>query len=108
MHYLKINGKYHQIPSNTQNPEGRLLAESYQNSIERENLFTYNKQTQTLTAHNLNLPILVERLLRQNSLHQENAVKTENNFQTSYPDTPITTIKQINRIFNTKTNITNG
>lgn len=108
IHYLKIKNEYFKIPINTENPEGRPLAESYLASFERNNIFNYNKSTQQLTVNNLNLPILIERLLRLHSFYKKEAIVSAGNFQVCYPDIPLTTVKQLNRIFTTNTEITDG
>ena len=106
--YLKMNGRYKRIPNNSINPDGRLLAESFQACEEREYIFTYNSLKKELIVNNLNLPILIERFLRLCSLYEHNAVKTLNDWQVIFPHIDTLTVKQINRIFGTKTKIING
>lgn len=105
--YFRIKEKTFKIPINTENPEGWLLAESYQICSERNDVFIYNHNNKTLTVKNFNLPILVERILRLNSLYQKVTIQ-ENDFQIRFPNIPISTVKELNRIFDTKTIITNG
>lgn len=106
--YLKLNGKYKRIPNNSINPDGRLLAESFQACIERDHIFTYNSQKKELIVNNLNLPILIERFLRLCSLYEHNAVKIFNDWQVMFPHIETSMVKQINRIFGIKTKIING
>jgi len=108
VYYLKIKDKILKIPSNEQNPEGRLLAECYQVCNERDDFFVYNNETKVLIVVNLNLPILIERFLRLNSLYEEEAVKKEFNYKNCFYNISIPMIKQLNRIFDIKTKIQNG
>lgn len=108
VYYLKIREKTYKIRLSSDNPEEWILAECYQASCNRDDLFSYNKTAKILTVNNLNLPILVERILRLSSLYQKEAIISKQNFQVCYPDTSIATIKELNRIFDTKTIITNG
>lgn len=105
--YFRINEKTFKIPSNTKNPESWLLAECYQICSERDDIFIYNRNNKTLTVKNFNLPILVERILRLNSLYQDVTIQ-EKDFQIRFPNIPISTIKELNRIFGTKSIIANG
>jgi hypothetical protein len=105
--YLGINEKTFKIPLNTENPESWILAECYQICNERDDIFIYNRNNKTLTIKNFNLPILVERILRLNSLYQDVTIQEED-FQISFPNILISTVKELNRIFDTKTTITNG
>lgn len=106
VHYFNVDGNYFKIPSNTVNPEGRLLAESFQAFSEKENIFSYNLNTKVLTVHNLNLPILIERVLRLCSLH--NSIVGNSNWVLNFPNITMQSIKQLNRIFDTKTMIIYG
>jgi len=105
--YFKIDERTFRIPLNTENPEGWLLAECYQICNERNDIFTYNRNDKTLTVKNFNLPILVERILRLNSLYQDVIIQ-DKNFQICFPNISISTIKELNQIFDTKTIISNG
>jgi hypothetical protein len=105
--YFRINEKSFKIPLNTENPEGWLLAECYQICSERNDIFIYKRNNKTLTVKNFHLPILVERILRLNSLYQDVTIQ-EKDFQISFPNILISTVKELNRIFDTKTIITNG
>lgn len=105
--YFRINEKTFKIPSNTENPESWLLAECYQICCGRYDIFIYNHNNKTLTVKNFNLPILVERILRLNSLYQDVTIR-EKDFQICFPNITISTVKELNRIFDTKTIITNG
>lgn len=105
--YLGINEKTFKIPLNTENPESWILAECYQICNERDDIFIYNRNNKTLTIKNFNLPILVERILRLNSLYQDVTIQ-EKDFKISFPNILISTVKELNRIFDTKTTITNG
>ena len=105
--YFRIKEKTFKIPINTENPEGWILAECYQNCSDRNDVFKYNQSNKTLIVSNFNLPILVERILRLNSLYQDVLIE-EKDFQISFPNISLSTIKELNRIFGTKTIITNG
>jgi len=105
--YFRIKEKTFKIPINTENPEGWILAECYQNCSDRNDVFKYNQSNKTLIVSNFNLPILVERILRLNSLYQDVLIQ-EKDFQISFPNISLSTIKELNRIFGTKTIITNG
>jgi len=105
--YFKVDKKVFKIPLNTNNPEGWLLAECHQVCSERNDIFIYNRNDKMLTVKKFSLPILVERILRLNSLYQDVIIQ-EKDFQISFPNTPLSTIKELNRIFDTKTIITNG
>lgn len=105
--YLKVDKKVFKIPLSTYNPEGWLLAESYQVCSERNDIFFYKRNIKMLTVKDFNLPILVERILRLNSIYQDVVIQ-EKDFHISFPNISISTIKELNRIFDTKTIITNG
>jgi len=108
VYYLKVKDKILKIPSNEQNPEGRPLADCYQACNERSDLFFYNRRKSVLIVNNINLPILVERVLYLSSLYKEDAVTTQFNYNMCFPNISINMIQQLNRIFNTKVKIENG
>lgn len=105
IYYLRIEDKNFKIPIN---PEGWLLAECYQVSCEKCDFFCYDKATKILTINNVNLPILIERILRLSSLYETEAVTNRLDFQVCYPEISLATIRQLNRIFDTKAKIING
>ncbi len=93
-----------QIPDSKINPEGRPLAESYQAAIENHDFLFYNKEEKILTVKDINIPILVERVLRMASLSFYGSVKEEYG-KTRYENISYSAIKQLNRIFGTKVKI---
>ena len=92
------------IPNSKLNPEGRPLAESYQAAIENHNFLFYNRKEKTLTVKNINIPILIERVLRMASLSSLNGVKEEYK-NIIYKNISYSAAKQLNRIFETKVEI---
>ena len=99
--YLRLNGKNYSIPSSTTNPEVRFIAETYQITKEFKDYFKYSKVKKELTVSYVNIPILMDRLLRLPSLHVENGVLDKNR-HTIYSNIDITTVKQLERIFDIK------
>jgi len=106
--FIKNADITYKIPSNSNNPEGWLLAECFQASYDRKDIFFYDNNEKILTVNNLNLPILIERTLRLCSLYKEEAVFYKHFNQISYPNISPHTTRQINRIFDTQTINTNG
>ena len=96
----------YEIPSRKYNPEGWCLVETIQAIIEGIDFIFYSERSEHLTIRNINISILIDRILRLPSLHLSNGV-TMANFQTTYTNIPPSIIKQLNRIFETKIKITN-
>jgi len=90
-----------QIPDSKINPEGRPLAESYQAVVEKHDFLFYNKKDKVLTVKDINIPILIERVLRMASLPFNEGIKEEHR-KTIYENISISVVKQLNRIFGTK------
>jgi hypothetical protein len=103
--YLRTKQRDFQIPDFSINPEGRPLAESFQAAEENIEFLYYQKSHKILTMQQINIPILVDRVLRMASLISENGVK-EKYGKTTYQNIPPSTIRQLNRIFGVKTIIT--
>ncbi len=103
-YYLRTEEVDLQIPDSKFNPEGRPLAESYQVVIENREFLTYSKVNKVLTVKDVNIPILIERILRMASLFRPDRVKEEYG-KMEFKNIPLSTIKQLNRIFSTKIKI---
>lgn len=96
--YLRTDNEDFHIPSFTQNPDGRPIAETFQ-AINANIVFCrYDRCNAILTISDLNIPILIDRILRLSSLHQENGV-VEDYFKTIYSNISPSVFKQIIRIF---------
>lgn len=103
-YYLRIKKEDLQLPDYRINPEARPLAESYQASIENLVFLYYNKGKKALTVKNINIPILIDRALRIESLPNNLSVQEENG-KTIYENISFSTVKQLNRIFDTQVKI---
>lgn len=101
-YYFIENGVTYSIPSYTQNPDARPIVESY--IYCKQSCFKYNSNTKELNVGNINLPILIERLLRLVSLFDTTVYAKEYNNQI-YSNISKSTVLQLDRIFNTKTEI---
>ena len=99
--YLRTKQGDFQIPDLNTNPDGRPLAECFQASVENQEFLFYHKATKILTVKQINIPILVERVLRMASLLFLDDLKEEYG-KTTYKDITLSTIKQLNRILGTK------
>lgn len=91
----------YEIPSGKYNPEGRYIAESVQAVKENFDLFSYNERKEQLTVKGINIPVLIDRVLRLPSIHVANGV-VEESFKTTYAYITPPVIKQLYRIFETK------
>lgn len=100
--YLRTKHGDFQIPDLSINPEGRPLAECYQAAQENIEFLSYQRSNKTLTIQKINIPILVERVLRIASMASENGVK-EGDGKTDYQNISLSTVRQLNRIFGIKT-----
>ena len=99
--YLRTKQRDFQIPDFSINPEGRPLAESFQAAKDNIEFLYYQRLQKTLTIKHINIPILVDRVLRMASLNSENGVKEEYG-KTTYQNIPSSSISQLNRIFGVK------
>lgn len=99
--YLRTEQGDFQIPDLSMNPDGRPLAECFQTSVENQEFLFYHKATKILTVNQVNIPILVDRVLRMASLLFQDSVKEEYGV-TTYQNITLPTIKQLNRILGTK------
>lgn len=91
----------YEIPSEKYNPEGRYIAESVQAVKENFDFLSYNERQEQLTVRGINIPVLIDRVLRLPSIHIGNGI-LEENFKTTYSNITPSVIKQLNRIFETK------
>lgn len=98
-YYFIENGVTYSIPSNAQNPDTRPIVESY--IYCKKNSFKYYTETKELNVGSVNLPILIERVLRLASLFETNVYSKEYNNQI-YNNITKNVIFQLDRIFDTK------
>ena len=101
-YYFIENNKTYSIPSYTQNPDARPIVESY--IYCKQTSFKYDSSTKELNLGNINLPILIERVLRLASLF-ETTVYTKEYNKHIYSNITTKTVLQLDRIFDTKTEI---
>lgn len=101
-YYFIENNETFSIPSYTQNPDARPIVESY--IYCKQTSFKYNSNKKELNVGNINLPILIERLLRLASLFDTTVYTKEYNNQI-YSNITKNTVLQLDRIFDTKTEI---
>lgn len=91
----------YEIPSGRYNPEGWYIVESIQAVKEIFDFLSYNEKQQQLTVKGINIPVLIDRVLRLPSIHVGNGI-LEENFKTTYSNITPSIIKQLSRIFETK------
>lgn len=91
----------YEIPSDKSNPEGWYIAESIQAVKENFEFLSYNERKEQLLVKGINIPILIDRILRLPSIHIADGVVSES-FKTTYTQIKPTVIRQLNRIFETK------
>ena len=101
-YYFIENNETYSIPSLTQNPDARPIVETY--IYCKQKSFKYNSNTKELNVGNINLPILIERLLRLASLF-DTTVYTKEYDNQIYSNITKNTVLQLDRIFDTKTEI---
>ena len=101
-YYFIENGLTYSIPSNAQNPDARPIVESY--IYCKQAGFKYYSKEKKLDVGNVNLPILIERVLRLASLFETTVYTKEYNNQI-YSNITTNTVLQLDRIFDTKTEI---
>jgi len=102
--YIRTNQSDFQIPDSKINPEGRPLAESYQAIISGLDFLIYENNKKRLTIKTVNIPILIDRILRMASLYKNDGIE-EDFRQTTYSNISYSTVKQLNRIFGTQIKI---
>ncbi len=102
--YLRRDGMTLLIPDMRINPDGRPLAESYQAVQDNISFLYYSREARSLKVDRINIPILIDRVLRLASLYNTDGV-LENFSETVYSNISLSAIKQLNRIFETKINI---
>lgn len=100
--YLRTDEMDYEIPTLKVNPDGRPLAECYHATQENIDFLYYSIQEKSLKIDRINIPILIERVLRTASLFTINGVKASFG-ETIYSNISLPAIKQLNRIFETKT-----
>lgn len=105
-YYFYDGSECYEIKSGKNNPEEWCIAETYQAIKEGVEFLSYNDQTKQLTVKNINIPILIDRILRIPSLYLVDGVTTAN-YKTIYKNISSSIIKQLNRIFETKIKINN-
>ncbi len=101
-YYFIENGVTYSIPSNAQNPDTRPIVESY--IYCKQAGFKYYSKEKKLDVGNVNLPILIERVLRLASLY-DTTVYTKEYDNQIYSNITKNTVLQLDRIFDTKTEI---
>lgn len=105
--YYFYNGSdCYEIPSRKYNPEAWNIAETFQGVKGDFDFLLYNEKSEQLIIKTINIPILIDRVLRLPSLHLSNGVTTAN-YKTIYKNISPSIIKQLNRIFETKITVTN-
>ena len=102
--YIRTNQSDFQIPDSKINPDGRPLAESYQAIISELDFLIYEKNKKRLTIKTVNIPILIDRILRMASLNKHDGIE-EDFRQITYSNISYSTVKQLNRIFGTQIKI---
>lgn len=102
--YIRTNQSDFQIPDSKINPDGRPLAESYQAIISGLDFLIYEKNKKRLTINTVNIPILIDRILRMASFYKNDGIE-EGFRQTTYSNITYSTVKQLNRIFGTQIKI---
>lgn len=105
-YYFFDGTECYELQSRKNNPEEWYIAETYQAIKEGFDFIVYKEQKQQLTIKNINIPILIDRLLRIPSLHLLDGVTT-NYQETTYKNISVLVIRQLDRIFETKINTIN-
>lgn len=82
------------------NPEFRNIAELYHLSRKNKSYLFYNKKEMVLSVTNVNIPILLERVLRSLSFYKTSHVEKSYNIL-SFSNIPCNAVSQLNRILNT-------
>lgn len=100
--YFFFNGiGCYEITSQKYNPEGWSIAETLQAVRQNFDFLVYNDRTEQLMVKSINIPILIDRILRLPSIHLADGVVSES-FKTTYTQLKPSVIKQLNRIFEIK------
>lgn len=91
------------IPDSGINPDGRYIAEAHHAVIQGIEYFIYDHDKKELTVKSVNIPILIDRILRIPSYYlPEGTVDLK--YKTIYKNISPSNIKQLNRIFEIKIN----
>jgi|GEM_PF-3272822 len=102
--YLRTNNQTQEIPIDNINPDARPLAECYQACCQGYDFLSYNRSTNELRVDNVNIPILIERLLLLASIYQEDGVSVIPG-KTTFKNISYSAVKELNRIFGISTKI---
>lgn len=102
--YLRTKKEDLQIPDYKINPEARPISECFQAAIDNFDFLYYDKENKVLTVKDINIPILIDRVLRMASLPNAIGVKEENR-KTIYENISLSAVKQLSRIFETQVKI---
>jgi len=102
--YLRTNNLTLEIPIDKTNPDARPIAECYQAFCQGYDFLSYNRSTNELRVDNINIPILIERLLRIASIYQEDGVCAIHG-KTTFKNISYSVVKELNRIFGISTKI---
>lgn len=107
VHYFYDGTNCFEICERSTNPDSWNIFESHQAIKEKIEFLTYNAETKELILRNINIPILLDRILRIPSLHLHGSGITKN-YTTIYKNISPSSVKQLNRIYETKINTSNG
>ncbi len=98
--YFLINGKFKKLLGREINPELFYISQCAQSSLHKENYLIYNNKTLELKINKmLNIPIIVDRILRLASIEQEDSVKSTCSYFI-YPNITLRMYNELKRIFN--------
>lgn len=103
-YYIRTKLEDLQIPDYRINPDARPISECYQAAIENLDFLYYDKENNELTVKDINIPILIDRVLRMASLQNVLGVHEENG-KTIYENISLSAVKQLSRIFETHVKI---
>lgn len=99
--YYSDGANVYCIPDSIINPDGRYIAEAHHAVKLEIEYFAYNHEENELTVKSINIPILIDRILRIPSYHlPEGTVNLK--YESIYKNISPSNIKQLNRIFETK------
>lgn len=98
--FIKLKDRdFRRIPSVKFNPDGRVLAECYQQICEANQVFHYDEVEKKLTLYHTRIPILIERVLRKSSLYCKNDISVNSINIYSFANINKSTYKQLRRIY---------
>lgn len=98
--YFLIHGNYKKIPGRDTNPDYSFIAQCAQIALNNEKPLVYNQTTEELKIETIiNIPIIVERVLRISSVFKENSVEYKEPYNV-FPRITFKMYKELNRIFN--------